>query len=104
MKIPVAVLIACFQLHAEEIPKEMIGSWKCDLVKTAIGRTSRAERHGRSFLRLQLQAYATTLRVELRRTLTWFTTARAGRLPETIRFQCTMNQRATRLSMTFAYL
>jgi hypothetical protein len=34
MKIAVAVLIACFQLHAEDVPKEMIGTWKCDLAKT----------------------------------------------------------------------
>jgi hypothetical protein len=35
MKIAVAVLLmACFELQAEDVPKEMIGSWKCDLAKT----------------------------------------------------------------------
>jgi hypothetical protein len=34
MKIVIAVLIACFNLQAEEVPKEMIGTWKCDLAQT----------------------------------------------------------------------
>jgi len=34
MKIVVAVLISCFTLQAEDVPKEMVGTWKCDLTKT----------------------------------------------------------------------
>ena len=34
MKIAVAVLVACFQLQAEDVPTEMIGTWNCDLAKS----------------------------------------------------------------------
>lgn len=34
MKIGLALLIACSVLQAEDVPKEMIGTWNCDLAKS----------------------------------------------------------------------